>query len=136
MASGALTADVEASEMVIIGEDRDVLIDVTAPDENGVEQRLDMTGYTLEWRLSQSVLGSRDVFIEKATGDGITLESSADPPDATLDRAKIALSSGPSGGDWNEARPGVASHYLRRTNVGQVHVLARGQFVLNAPDVA
>ena len=129
MASGALTADVESSEMVIIGEDRDVLIDVTAPDEDGVDQRLDMTGYTLEWVLSQRSLAGVDEWMHKAPGgDGITLESSEG--DAVMDRAKVAISS--TGDDWSEAQPGVAFHYLRRTNVGQVHVLARGQFALHS----
>lgn len=125
--SGALEANVLADQAVVMFEDRQLYIDCVGP----TGARLDMTGYALQWELVMTPTGGRDVFMTKVTDDaGITLASSAG--DATLDRAVINLVGDT---DYQDARPGLCSHHLRRVDPGQNHVLARGTFLLQSVDV-
>jgi hypothetical protein len=117
-ASGSAISHVDEDQSVIKGEDRIIHIDVT--DANNA--RVNMTGYTLTWRL-EDITGANA--ITKGTGgSGIALSSSLG--DATLDRAIITLAAG----DTSSLAAGRCSHYLRRTDSGQNRVLARGEFHL------
>ena len=84
---------------------------------------LDMTGYSLRWRLKTAKSGTTIVEKTNAVGGGIVLVSA----DGTNDEAQVTVKHT----DWATTAEGNYYHVLERTDTNAEDVLSFGAFYLN-----